>query len=267
MGLAVVGDRHGAAGGVELLGGVDPERGVDRGVEVGDRDGPVDDRPGQVVGGADDPAGAEAAAGQQGAEGGGLVAPAAAGVELGGAAELGGDDDQRRVEPADPLQVVEQGGEGAVELGDQLVLLELALVVGVPAGAVEEVEVVRDLDEPDARLDQPAGQQAALAELAAVRLRDATTARGRAGRPRGTPAPRAGRPRGRRPRSRRPRGRRGAPPGSRPGTLRAAPRGGRARAGRRRPAGSGRSGRPRCRSGRRSRTSSRGSPAPGVTFG
>ena len=118
-----------------------------------------------------DPAGAQAAAGEHGAEGGGLVAAAAAGVELGGAAELGGDHDQGRVEPADALQVVDQGREGVVELGDQLVLLELALVVGVPAGAVEEVQVVRDLDEPDARLDQPPGQQAALAELAAVRRR------------------------------------------------------------------------------------------------
>ena len=50
-----------------------------------------------------------------------------------------------------------------------LVLAELALVVGVPAGPVEEVQVVRDLNEPDAPLDQPTGQQAALAELAPVR--------------------------------------------------------------------------------------------------
>ena len=55
-----------------------------------------------------------------------------------------------------------------IELADQLVLAELALVVGVPAGPVEEVQVVRDLDEPDAPLNQTPGQQAALAELAAV---------------------------------------------------------------------------------------------------
>src|SRR4051812_39860929 len=88
---AVVGDRDGASRGVQLPGRVDPQGGVDRGVEVGDRDGPIDDRPGEVVGRTHDPAGAEAAAGEQGAEGGRLVAPAAAGVEGGGAAELGGD--------------------------------------------------------------------------------------------------------------------------------------------------------------------------------
>jgi len=66
------------------------------------------------------------------------------------------------------LQVIEQSRERQVQLDDQLVLLELALIVGVPAGAVEEVEVMSDLDEPAAGLDQAAGQQAALAELAAV---------------------------------------------------------------------------------------------------
>src|SRR5436190_12759489 len=38
----------------------------------------------------------------------------------------------------------------------------------IPAGAVEEVEVVGDFDETDAALDEPAGEEAALAELAAV---------------------------------------------------------------------------------------------------
>src|SRR5690606_14989224 len=55
-----------------------------------------------------------------------------------------------------------------VQFLDQGMLLEDARVVHVPAGAVEEVEVVRNLDEPHATLDQPPRQQAALAELAAV---------------------------------------------------------------------------------------------------
>src|SRR3954452_10066233 len=66
------------------------------------------------------------------------------------------------------FQVGDEGGDGRVELADQGVLLEDPAVVDVPAGAVEEIQVVRDLDDPDAPLDQPARQQAALAELAAV---------------------------------------------------------------------------------------------------
>src|SRR5687768_14272006 len=52
-GPAVVGDRDGAGAGVEDLCRVDGQRGIDRGVEVGDGDGPVGDAPTEVVGGAD----------------------------------------------------------------------------------------------------------------------------------------------------------------------------------------------------------------------
>ena len=47
-------------------------------------------------------------------------------------------------------------------------LLQDAVVVNVPAGAVEEVQIVRNLDEPNARFDQPPREQAPLAEFAAV---------------------------------------------------------------------------------------------------
>ena len=40
-----------------------------------------------------------------------------------------------------------------------------AVVVNVPAGAVEEVQVVRNFDEPHARLDQPPGEQAAAGRI------------------------------------------------------------------------------------------------------
>ena len=190
---SVIGTGRPAA--VEFLGRVDAERGVDRGVEIGDRDRAIDDvlarssvAPMTCPVRSPPPASTALKAVD-------WCPRPPAGVEFGGAAELGGDDDQGRVETADTLQVVEQGRESAVELGDQLVLPELALVVGVPAGAVEEVEVVRDLDEPDARLDQPPGQQAALAKLAAVSRAaggrfavELEARRTRAGEPRGLAA-------------------------------------------------------------------------------
>src|SRR5262249_18647082 len=117
-----------------------------------------------------DPTGPKSPASEHGAEGRGLVPPAPSGVELGGAAELGGDDDQGRVEATDPFEVVDQGRDRVGQFDDQTVLLELAAVVGVPTGAVHEIEVVRDLDEPDPCLNQPTGQQAALTELATVLL-------------------------------------------------------------------------------------------------
>jgi len=40
--------------------------------------------------------------------------------------------------------------------------------VHIPAGAVDEVQVVRDFDEADAALDQATGEQAALAEFTSV---------------------------------------------------------------------------------------------------
>ena len=61
------------------------------------------------------------------------------------------------LEHAPLLQVGDQGGEPRVDLVGQLADLLVVLLVGVPA-------VGADLDEGDAGLDQPAGQQAALAE-------------------------------------------------------------------------------------------------------
>jgi len=98
------------------------------------------------------------------------MAAAASGVELRGAAELGGDHDEGRVEHAVAFEVLEERGEGLIEVLDQEVLVPLAVVVGVPAAAVEEVQIVGDLDEADAGLDEAAGEEAALAELAAVGL-------------------------------------------------------------------------------------------------
>ena len=145
--------------------------------------GRLDDLHRQLVGLADGLAGLQAAAGQRDAEALAVMAAAAAAVELRRAAELGGDDDQRLVEQLASLR--DRATSAARALSSSWissVLLVDAFVVDVPAGAVEEVQVVRDLDEPHARLDQPAGEQAALAELAAVALRRLGRLFGRAGR-------------------------------------------------------------------------------------
>ena len=81
----------------------------------------------------------------------------------GGAAELGGPDDERLVEQAALFEIVEQAGDGPVDLGavGRVVLPEVA--VGVP-GAGAAVGAVEDLHEADAALDEPAGGEAHLAE-------------------------------------------------------------------------------------------------------
>jgi len=58
--------------------------------------------------------------------------------------------------------------ERVVELADEDMLVVDAVIMHVPAGTVDEVQVVRDFDEADAALDETSGKQAALAEFAAV---------------------------------------------------------------------------------------------------
>ena len=96
------------------------------------------------------------------------MAAAALGVEPSRTSELGADDDERLVEHLGALEVFDQAGEGVIELADEHMLVVDALVMHVPAGAVDEVEVVRDFDEAHAALDEPSGEQAALPEFAAV---------------------------------------------------------------------------------------------------
>ena len=47
-------------------------------------------------------------------------------------------------------------------------LILLTFVMSIPAGAVDEIEIVRYLDKPHAGLDKTSRQQTALAELTAV---------------------------------------------------------------------------------------------------
>ena len=80
------------------------------------------------------------------------------------AAELAAPDHQRVVEQAALLQVLDQRRATAWSVAPQLVF-EVAgdVGVGVPA-------LVVDVDEPDAALDQPPGQQAGAGERRLVRL-------------------------------------------------------------------------------------------------
>lgn len=49
-------------------------------------------------------------------------------------------------------------------------LIQLAFVMGIPVGAIDDIQIVRDLDETDSGSQQASSQQAALAEFAAICL-------------------------------------------------------------------------------------------------
>ena len=85
-------------------------------------------------------------------------------------AELAAPDDQGLVEHAALLEVLDQGGGAAVDLGGGPADVALEVAVVVPVAVIE-------LDEPDAALGQAAGQQAvrgegAVAPLGAVEVED-----------------------------------------------------------------------------------------------
>lgn len=159
---------------MEAGGVVHADGGAEGGEEVGDADGIGDDLFRDVIGLAPRAAMAQAASGEHAAEGAALMTATTAAVELGRTTELGGDDDERLVEQTPGFKIGDECGDGAVEFLDQLVLFQDALIVRVPAGAVEEVQVVRDFDEAHALLDQSAAEQTTLPELAAVALAQCT---------------------------------------------------------------------------------------------
>ncbi len=152
------------------VGGPDPEPGEDRGAEVGGGDRAVDGLLAAAVGGADDVPALDASAGEQGRVARVPVVAARAVVDLGRPAELAHGNDQGRLQQATVVKVVEQGRERPVEHPAVAVLHDLEVaVVHVPAAVARvlgalDVRAPVDLDEGDSRLDQPAGDQAALAE-------------------------------------------------------------------------------------------------------
>ena len=101
-------------------------------------------------------------------ERGALMTATAATVELGWTTELGGDDDERFFEETMIFQILDEGCESVVEFADEGVLVIDALVVNIPACAVDEVEVVGHFDESNTALDETPCEQAALSELSSV---------------------------------------------------------------------------------------------------
>ena len=80
------------------------------------------------------------------------------------AAELAGPDDQRLVEQAAGLEILQQRGDRLVDLARLAQRAGVRVVVVVPVLAVAAAG--DDLHETHAALDQPAGDQAARAEVA-----------------------------------------------------------------------------------------------------
>src|SRR6185436_12775032 len=116
----------------------------------------------ELVGRAVDDAPLDAAAGQPRAEAEGMVVPAVGALGPGGAAELGAPDDQRLVEQAAPLEVLDQARDGLVDLAGELGVARLEVPVGIPGSGAAVVSVI-DLDEADAALGHPPRRQAGLA--------------------------------------------------------------------------------------------------------
>ena len=143
----------------------------------------------EVVGRAVDVAALEAAAGQPEGEAVAVVVAAVGPLRDRQPAELARPEDDRRVEQPALLQVADQGRAGLVGPGAERLEGLGVLAVRVPGLAAQE-----ELDEPDAALDQAAGDQAARAVLAGGRVVQAVhpaDRRGLAGeveRPRGRPS-------------------------------------------------------------------------------
>jgi hypothetical protein len=81
------------------------------------------------------------------------MAPAAFSVKRSRASELGSNHNQRFIEESRAFEIRQKTGERKVEFLDEQMLVSDSFVVNVPAAAVEEVEVVRYLDETDTGLD------------------------------------------------------------------------------------------------------------------
>src|SRR5262245_14116150 len=75
--------------------------------------------------------------------------------DRGRAAEFAAPDDQRLFEQANPLQIADQGGDGAIALASELLVVDLDVVVVVPGLAL----TVPDLHEPHTTLNQAASNE------------------------------------------------------------------------------------------------------------
>lgn len=67
-----------------------------------------------------------------------------ASIEGGRTPELVIDDDQGFVEEREGVEISDQGGQRLIRILEQHVWFELSLIVGIPTGSVDKIEVVRD---------------------------------------------------------------------------------------------------------------------------
>ncbi len=149
----------------------------DRGVQVVDVHAVGFGAEADGVGGAEEGAPLDAAAGEPGGEAVGVVVAAGAALGHGHAAELAAPDDEGAVEQAAAFQVGEQGGDGLVGLGAHGGVVGFDVVVRVPAGEVAGVE----LNEADPALDEAAGEEASGAEVGGDGVVEAVEAAGGGG--------------------------------------------------------------------------------------
>ena len=154
--------------------GVEAELVQDRSMEVLDVEAVLDGGAAELVGPADARASLDAAAGHPHGEAERVVVAAGSLLEFGGrlAAELAAPDDQRLVEQAAALQVLDQAGDRLVGVAGVLGVVGDQVGVGVPVVVVVGAAGI-DLDEAHAALDQPPRDQAFAAEVGRSRLVDA----------------------------------------------------------------------------------------------
>ena len=114
---------------------------MNRGVEIRNRYRPVDDFHAEFVCLANRSSGPKSAAGKQSAERLRMMAAASAAIELSGTSELSGDHNQRRIEQLRSFQILYQRRERLIQILNQQVLLPLPVVMRVPPGTIQEIEI------------------------------------------------------------------------------------------------------------------------------
>ena len=164
--LAVVDVEALAAGDFEPA-RVEAELVQDRGVDVGDVVAVLDGVEADLVGRAVDDAALDAAAGHPDREAVDVMVAAVAALRAGRAAELGGEDDERLVEQAALLQVLEQAGDRLVDLA-RSASRGSSFRPPWASQAPAPPCAVLDLDEAHAALDEPAGGEASACRTSRV---------------------------------------------------------------------------------------------------
>ena len=162
-----------------LAGGIGTEGVIDRRAEIGGEISPRGGIGGDLVGLADHPAAAHAAAGENGREDTGPVVAAgalgcvigAALADLGGSAEFADHHHEGFIEQAVGIEIVEKSGDALVKRRKES-RAELPAVVGVGIPVIHVAHI--GLDDRHTGLDEPSRQEERLAEhVASVAIAEA----------------------------------------------------------------------------------------------